>query len=622
MGTVRAAIACCALALLAALFQPAHAQSIVATVPEAGGEAIAVDSATLRVYVANAAAHRVAVYDPGVGRTTHVAVGRNPRYLAVDPIANRVYVSNTGDASLTVIDGATLATTTLPINGSGPIVVDAANGKVYILRQGNNGEVTVLDARTLAWYAIDTGSHTPADLVLDAASRRLYVSHNLSGDVRAIDLTSSSDHPPNVSIQIAGHPGALAYNPNTRKVYVLSDDARGPIVAIDAATHATQRITAPGHAVGPRAIAVNARTNQVYAGFANELVIVDGTTHALTFVPTAEVLSIAADSAGGKTYVLDAARNLTVIDGFTHSIVTVPIAAPAFAVAYLAATRSAYVAGTALTVVESAAPVAGDGAAINGQGLWWAADGTESGWGLNVAQQGNTLFATWFTYDAQGRGLWLAMSSGTRVARNSYEGTLYRTTGPAFSSAAFDPAKVARIPVGTARLAFDSAATATLEATVDGVRIVKRLSRQVFASPQPTCSQDGIPGVVPNYQDLWWNAPAGSESGWGINVAHQGDVLFVTWFTYGIDGQGLWLVGSNVARTGNGTYAGTLYRTFGPPLGAAPWDASRVTRLPAGSIAFSFSDAGNGTVTYTLDGVTQSKPITRQVFAAPATVCR
>ena len=43
-----------------------------------------------------------------------------------------------------------------------------------------------------------------------------------------------------------------------------------------------------------------------------------------------------------------------------------------------------------------------------------------------------------------------------------------------------------------------------------------------------------------NYQGLWWNAPAWSESGWGINFAHQGSDIFATWFTYGADGSPLW----------------------------------------------------------------------------------
>ena len=38
---------------------------------------------------------------------------------------------------------------------------------------------------------------------------------------------------------------------------------------------------------------------------------------------------------------------------------------------------------------------------------------------------------------------------------------------------------------------------------------------------------DGQPPVAgTNYEGLWWNAPPGSESGWGINLAHQGNVIF------------------------------------------------------------------------------------------------
>ena len=34
-----------------------------------------------------------------------------------------------------------------------------------------------------------------------------------------------------------------------------------------------------------------------------------------------------------------------------------------------------------------------------------------------------------------------------------------------------------------------------------------------------------------NYQGLWWKSPGGSEDGWGINFAHQGDNVFGSWFT-------------------------------------------------------------------------------------------
>src|SRR5947207_2926852 len=48
-------------------------------------------------------------------------------------------------------------------------------------------------------------------------------------------------------------------------------------------------------------------------------------------------------------------------------------------------------------------------------------------------------------------------------------------------------------------------------------------------------------GGVANYQGLWWAAPAGAEDGWGINFAHQGNVIFGTWFTYDTTGRG-WLI--------------------------------------------------------------------------------
>src|SRR5262249_46385393 len=57
-----------------------------------------------------------------------------------------------------------------------------------------------------------------------------------------------------------------------------------------------------------------------------------------------------------------------------------------------------------------------------------------------------------------------------------------------------------------------------------------------------------------NYQGLWWRSPANSESGWGVNLAHQGDILFATWFTYDASGAGQWFVMSNGNKTGPGTY--------------------------------------------------------------------
>ena len=263
----------------------------------------------------------------------------------------------------------------------------------------------------------------------------------------------------------------------------------------------------------------------------------------------------------------------------------------------------------------------GSTSAVNVQGLWWRSPaGSESGWGVNLTHQGDIVFATWFTYDTDGSGLWLVMSNGGKIGDNTFSGTLYRTTGPAFSANPWSPSQVVGTAVGAATFTFSDASNGTFAYTVNGISQTKPITRQVFAFPTPTCV--AFPTFAPssNYSDLWWRAPAGSESGWGVNIQHQGDILFATWFTYDATGKGLWLAMSNGAKTGPGSYSGALYRTTGTAL-SAPWNPSLFGFSQAGTATFTFTDFYNGTFAYTVDGVSQSKPIVRQVYAFPATIC-
>jgi hypothetical protein len=148
------------------------------------------------------------------------------------------------------------------------------------------------------------------------------------------------------------------------------------------------------------------------------------------------------------------------------------------------------------------------------------------------------------------------------------------------------------------------------------------------ATNSPTNFSGAIGSYVPeapaadfNVQGLWWRSPAGSESGWGLNTVQQGTTLFVTWFTFGADGNGMWLVMSDARRSAANAYAGTIYRVRGPAFNAVPFDPSQVVATPVGSGTLTFADANNGTFAYNVDGVTQSKPITRIVFATPVSTC-
>jgi hypothetical protein len=76
---------------------------------------------------------------------------------------------------------------------------------------------------------------------------------------------------------------------------------------------------------------------------------------------------------------------------------------------------------------------------------------------------------------------------------------------------------------------------------------------------------------------------------------------------------------NGVRQAGTASFTGTLYRTTGPAFDAVPWSAA--TPTPAGTMTAAFATGNSGTLSYTLDGVTVSRPIQRQVFASPATQC-
>jgi serine protease len=128
----------------------------------------------------------------------------------------------------------------------------------------------------------------------------------------------------------------------------------------------------------------------------------------------------------------------------------------------------------------------------------------------------------------------------------------------------------------------------------------------------------GLPTGDFEVQGLWWNAPAASESGWGLNLAHQGTVIFATWFTYNQNGKAWWL-SMTATKTGPNTYAGQLVETHGPPFSATPFVPGQVTSNVVGNAVLTFSDGNNGTFSYTVNGISQQKTITRQVYGVMPT---
>jgi hypothetical protein len=115
--------------------------------------------------------------------------------------------------------------------------------------------------------------------------------------------------------------------------------------------------------------------------------------------------------------------------------------------------------------------------------LWY--NPAEAGWGINVIQQYNTIFATLFVYAGDSSPTWFVASDvepAPAGSLNSFSGTLYRTTGPAYSAGAFNPGSVVASSVGTITFSFTSENTATLQYSVNGATYTKSIQRQTWRS--------------------------------------------------------------------------------------------------------------------------------------------
>ena len=195
------------------------------------------------------------------------------------------------------------------------------------------------------------------------------------------------------------------------------------------------------------------------------------------------------------------------------------------------------------------------------EGLWWNSPaGSEAGWGINLAQQGDTIFASWFTYDLIGKPWWLVMSAN-KTAPDTFAGTLFQATGPPFDAVPFPPIGSAGgatgAAVGSGTLTFSDANNGSFAYTVNGISQTKSITRETFGL-LPNCtlrSRSPTRRWRPITRTSGGALRPGSEAGWGINLVHEGDTIVATWFTYDLDRSPMWLV-----VTANKTAPGDLRR--------------------------------------------------------------
>lgn len=120
---------------------------------------------------------------------------------------------------------------------------------------------------------------------------------------------------------------------------------------------------------------------------------------------------------------------------------------------------------------------------------------------------------------------------------------------------------------------------------------------------------DASAAMSPDPTGLWLD-PA--ESGWGLGLAQQGEIVFATLFVYDDAHRPTWYVAPSVRDDGRETFAaaepvfvGPLYRTAGPVFSGA-FDPHAVGTTAVGDIQLQYAPGNGGKVlqlAYDLDGI-------------------
>jgi hypothetical protein len=243
-------------------------------------------------------------------------------------------------------------------------------------------------------------------------------------------------------------------------------------------------------------------------------------------------------------------------------------------------------------------------------GMWFNPASSGQGFALqvvpNVASGRGYLQGGWFTFDVAPAGgtdrqRWYSLGGEVFAGRSSADLTIYQNVGGNFNKS---PATSA-IAVGNATLAFSSCTAGQLQyAFADGRSGSMPLQRLM---PNITCSTSVSRPTNPDFALSGnWFDPATSGQGLIVEMNPSSPQVFVTWYTYAPDSQGLgvagqrWYSAQNAYSPGSRSVALTLYETRGGVFDTGTPASQSTTAV--GSATLTFTSCTTATLSFNFAG--------------------
>ena len=216
------------------------------------------------------------------------------------------------------------------------------------------------------------------------------------------------------------------------------------------------------------------------------------------------------------------------------------------------------------------------------------------------------------------------------VGRTTTLTALVKMNGPAgsvtFSDGGAPLAGCAQLPLGILPDASDSAVTTCAVIAPASPGGVKQYVVSYFYPPGHVSGRVleqanfdlrvAAQGPI-DYTDMWWAGEA--ENGWGMSVTQHGPIQFNVIFAYDNLGKSLWYVmpGGNFNAAGT-AFTGALYLATSSPFSA--YDKTKfVIGAPVGTATITYASSNNATLAFTINGISASKAIQRQIFSTETT---